>query len=75
MSGEVALEAADRFAWCFAFAGAARDVGDRVRVAFAAGEQDRVWCAVELVVAGGSALLDRHVVAPAAFEWANAALL
>jgi hypothetical protein len=51
VAGEVAFEAADGFAACFAFAGSAVEVGNRGGVAVAADHDDRVERTVELAVA------------------------
>jgi hypothetical protein len=51
VAGEVALEAAGRFAGCFAFVVAAFDVGDGGGVVLAAVEDDCVEGAVEVAVA------------------------
>jgi hypothetical protein len=50
-AGEVAFEAAVRFAPCFAFADAAFDVGGRGRMDPSAGDEDLVQGSVELTVA------------------------
>ena len=60
MAGEVAFEAAGRLAAAFAFLGASVDVGDRVRVGSAAGDDDHVQGPVELAVAAAvEAVADR----------------
>src|SRR5947209_18860615 len=50
-AGEVALEAAVRFAACFALLYSALDVGDRGGMCAFAGDEDHVQCAVEFSVA------------------------
>jgi hypothetical protein len=50
VAGQVALEAADRFADALALAGLAFDVGDRRCMALSAADDDRVQGAVELAV-------------------------
>ena len=54
MSSEVALEDAGRFAGCFAFGDAARDVGTSRGVVLAAVKDDGVQGAVELAVAAAA---------------------
>ena len=51
MAGEVALEAADRFAGGLAFGAATGDVVARLRVAAGAGDDRPVQCGVDLAVA------------------------
>ena len=51
VAGEVAFEAADRFATSLAFLDATLDVGDRRGVGAASGDEDHVQCAIELPVA------------------------
>src|SRR5687767_4777951 len=53
MAGEVALETADRLAHALALASAPFDVGDRLGVALAPGDDDRVQGTVELAIAAG----------------------
>src|SRR5207248_463991 len=51
VAGEVALEAADRFAAALAVLDASLDVGDRGRVCATSGDEDNVQGAVESAVA------------------------
>jgi predicted component of type VI protein secretion system len=51
VAGEVALEAAGRFAVALAFSDATLDVGDRRRVRATSGDEDHVQCAVESAIA------------------------
>jgi len=51
VAGEVALEAAGRFASAFAFLDATVDVGDRGGVCAVSGDGDHVECPVESAVA------------------------
>src|SRR5918992_2150545 len=53
VAGEVALEAADRFAHALAFGSAPLDVSGRGRVVLASRDDDCVQCAVELALAAG----------------------